>query len=432
MAHDHPAPAPAIGQRCAVDQGQVPIRVLHDGLEDVGHVPAVLEVVDAPRRHHGLGNPQLQDLVDGVVLVGEEVSREPGSVVEPAPPAEEALQAEGMVGRRPLELLPIDGLGASFLMNVPHPGAPGIVPVRGGLHQGDVAQDSGVDDLFRLDVALGLALLVSELEDEASVVHRILHHIVHPMRVFLVARHRLLDVDVLAGGGRIDAHPGVPVIRRGDDHRVHVVALQHVGIAEETGCASGGMSSRRSDVVGCRSQAPLRPDVEDVADARELDHQVVLIQPGFQALVARIVPDGFPLILDPIRVGEPCKPHQGLPLTAVADDPQTDDVPGRPGDRLGNEGGGPFRDTQLRHDQLALHLLIQPLLIPAYEEDAEDGNRRESLQEVSAAEGGGGLRSGSPLRSLRLSGEVLVAFVAHHTSSALAEACPAVFAFRVW
>ena len=41
-------------------------------------------------------------------------------------------------------------------------------------------------------------------------------------------RQRLLDVDVLAGAQRRDGHERVPVIGRGDDHRVDVLAVEHL------------------------------------------------------------------------------------------------------------------------------------------------------------------------------------------------------------
>ena len=43
-------------------------------------------------------------------------------------------------------------------------------------------------------------------------------------------RQRLLAVHVLAGVAGVDRHQGVPVVRDGDDHRVHVLAVEHLAV----------------------------------------------------------------------------------------------------------------------------------------------------------------------------------------------------------
>ena len=44
----------------------------------------------------------------------------------------------------------------------------------------------------------------------------------HLARLFDRVRHRLLQVDVLARGHGVDRHLRVPVVRRGDEHAVHI------------------------------------------------------------------------------------------------------------------------------------------------------------------------------------------------------------------
>ena len=43
-------------------------------------------------------------------------------------------------------------------------------------------------------------------------------------------RQRLLDVDVLAGVGRVDGDLRVPVIGRGDQHRIEVLLLEQLAV----------------------------------------------------------------------------------------------------------------------------------------------------------------------------------------------------------
>ena len=54
MAHEHEPAVTAVGQRGAIDEGQIAVRVFVNRLEGVGGVAAVLEKVDPPRRGAGV------------------------------------------------------------------------------------------------------------------------------------------------------------------------------------------------------------------------------------------------------------------------------------------------------------------------------------------------------------------------------------------
>src|SRR5262249_49710644 len=68
------------------------------------------------------------------------------------------------------------------------------------------------------------ALLAAGLEDYL----RLLYRVHDGPALGDIVGERLLAIDVLAGAGGLDARDRVPVVRRGDDHGVDVLASQHV------------------------------------------------------------------------------------------------------------------------------------------------------------------------------------------------------------
>src|SRR5262249_19430986 len=79
-------------------------------------------------------------------------------------------------------------------------------------------------DAGDLAVVLGGTVLGADLHDPL-VLPRRLHN---GAALADVVRQRLLYVDVLARLAGQDRGNGVPVVRRGDDHRVHVLAVEHL------------------------------------------------------------------------------------------------------------------------------------------------------------------------------------------------------------
>ena len=64
--------------------------------------------------------------------------------------------------------------------------------------------------------------------------------------------HRLLDVDVLAGGERVERHLPVPVVRRGDEHRVDALVVEQAPVVG----GDGGRACGRSGSLRPRSARP--------------------------------------------------------------------------------------------------------------------------------------------------------------------------------
>ena len=117
----------------------------------------------------------------------------------------------------------------------------------------DLAELAGLNDLLALDPVLPAALLRAGLDD---LLRRLdgLHHL---GAFFDRVRDRLLDVDVLAGGDRVERHLLVPVIRRADEHRVDLAVVEDAPVL-------GRLERGRTGDLGGLQE----PRLEDVADAR--------------------------------------------------------------------------------------------------------------------------------------------------------------------
>ena len=110
-----------------------------------------------------------------------------------------------------------------------------------------------------------------------------------------VVADRLLDVDVLARLAGEDRHERVPVIGRGNRHRIDVAVVEH---AAEVGLGLGAAAVLLLD-EGQRVLEVALVDVHDVRDADVRDHRQVLVVilsasaggPGRMALVVAAQPD---------------------------------------------------------------------------------------------------------------------------------------------
>ncbi len=245
----------------------------------------------------------------------------------------------------------------------------------------------GLNHLPGLYVAFGLALLVTQLEDDV----RVLDGIVHPVGLLLLPGHGLLHVDMLPGRRGVDAHLGMPVVRGGDEDGVHLVAFQHVRVPEEPLGRGRGLLGGGTHLVRGRVQPPLGPDVEDVTDGGEIDVQVVLLHEGGEPPVPGVPLRRLPLVLHPFRVCEAGAPHQGLSLPSISDDP--DAGSGLPGGRemaLGMTAGAPslMPNSAMMASRLAFGLEL--LLIPAHEEDPQDRNGCQAFQDIPSGLGSPG------------------------------------------
>ena len=381
VPHELQSSVVAVGQGGAVDECHVPVRVLEDRLEDVRHVPTVFEVVDAAGGDGRLRDPQIEDHVDGVVLVREQVTCQAGAVVVPAAPAEEPLEIERhLVGCRSFELFPVDGLRAAVFVDVPDPGAPGGVAVGGAFHQRDGPENLGIDDFASLHVSLGLSILMAQLKDDVGAVDGV----VDCQGLFFCAGHAFLAVDMHARGHGVEGHLRVPMVGRGDDDGVHLAAGQKVLIVTVAlGCRHG--SAGPGPCVDLRSGDPaLGSHIEHITDRRQLDIQVLLAHVDLEGLVARVFLVVLASFLHPVGRRESGVPDQGLALAAIADDSQPDALTRGPGDGLRDVGRTALLHTQLRQDGFLLDLLGSSLL-PETEEERSDHRERDQRFEKSAA-----------------------------------------------
>ena len=188
----------------------------------------------------GVGHP-LHDIHEVRALVGHVAA---GVVPEAAPPAE-VLGLEGTARRAALEEVPIEGAGERGVVE-----RDGEVPVPHRLDHGDAPQRAFVDRLLGLAHERHAAPLHADLHDavgRAGCFH-------HARALFQVQRERLLEVDVFAGGERVEQHRAVMVVRRGDHDEVEALVRQqvlvvHVGLRVFRRLGEGALAERLVDVA---------------------------------------------------------------------------------------------------------------------------------------------------------------------------------------
>ncbi len=96
----------------------------------------------------------------------------------------------------------------------------------GAVDQRDLTELARLDDLDRAFVRRHALILAADLHDPLLFRRRVLEL----RRVFPLVGHRLFDVDVLAGGHRVERDALVPVIGRGDHHGLDVLVVEHAPI----------------------------------------------------------------------------------------------------------------------------------------------------------------------------------------------------------
>src|SRR6185436_15748142 len=256
-----PVAAEAGGPHVAVQAVGVVVhhRVVEDeagevegGLEEIGDLAGLL-VEALASRHHRLRPADVHGPKDDV----RQVRASLGHGSSPQRPVVAPAHVEGLLvgqpGRRAQPQLVVEVGGRR--------------PAHRGLGHGGqrVVPAGGVADLADAPLA---DVLHHPLEVRARALLRAdLHHAVglaggldHEAAIADVVRGRLLDVDVLARFTGEDGHGRVPVLGRGDDHRVDLAVLEQLAeVAVGPGLAAGG---------GDRF---FQAGLEDVADGRDLD-----------------------------------------------------------------------------------------------------------------------------------------------------------------
>ena len=150
-------------------------------------------------------------------MVRTPVRHQSSAVVVPCAESEPAW-LERLLRRRPLPHIPIEARRHRLLGLL----RPRVRPGLDDIDVGDVAEDAAVEDLLRFHEVIPAALLGPDLDDLLALTVGVEHGVQPRHRV----RRRFLDVDVLAGGNRIDGLLAVPVIRRADQYRVDVLAFE--------------------------------------------------------------------------------------------------------------------------------------------------------------------------------------------------------------
>ena len=163
----------------------------------------------------------------------EEIATEAFAVVGEAAPAEEADGIEGALGCTVEESGPVDGLVTGIGWNGVNPGSARRVAVPVGVDGEDFAEFAGIVNLFGFGVEHGADALAADAD----------HPIVfvggfeHGEPVFDGVRHRLLAVDVFAGGAGVLKNVTMLVVHGGDEDGVDVFAVENGAIVAGRGDA---------------------------------------------------------------------------------------------------------------------------------------------------------------------------------------------------
>jgi hypothetical protein len=96
----------------------------------------------------------------------------------------------------------------------------GLKPARA--HQGDWTEDVLSDEFLGLQGADRLPCVVPELEDNLALFQRVAHH----LGLGQSPRKSLFAVDVFACFQGVEHHLAMPMVGRGDDHRINVSVSQ--------------------------------------------------------------------------------------------------------------------------------------------------------------------------------------------------------------
>jgi len=209
----------------AVGEGQDEVVEAVEDLKCVRRGAAVLHEVLAADGGHGLG---LQRVAHGhhgdVHQVGAPVGDLAARVVEvPAEVVDPAVHIERLVLDPALVHVPVEALvGVLGGVRLAHADArDGRVVEREGFDAGHLANVAVLHHFNGLAEVLAAALHVAALEHHAVV----LDGLEHGVRLCDGGAQRLFAVNVLLRLGRIEHGQAVPMVRRGHDHRVHILVL---------------------------------------------------------------------------------------------------------------------------------------------------------------------------------------------------------------
>ena len=261
----------ASGKRAGEGHGDAP-RIFVRRRNRIGALP-VHEIAIA-HRHRGFRRRLAHVPLDDVDPVRQQVGKNSASEVPEKSPPDEFLIGVGLVGSVTEKLFPVQ----LALVNGRERhsfGSGGVVLIPVGVDEGHLAKLPGVHDLFAELVVLPTALLHAGLHHAAGPADRADYFEALGDRV----HDRLLTINVFAGLDGVEEHLLVPMVRRADDDRVHVFAVQDLAVLASALRIFGG-AFESFLAVGFVDVA--YGDDFDVGDLVEQAHQVLRALPGAQ------------------------------------------------------------------------------------------------------------------------------------------------------
>src|SRR5262245_47156755 len=258
---------------CETDERAAPLTVLilPDDFERVRDFAIVFDGEIAAHRGHR-HRPVLAERPMNRVQIWNAHVRElaAGITVKPAEAVEGAVLVVRDFGRRAEPSLPVEIGGRRFVRRFADAFGPFVLNVEGA-RVGDLADAAASNELD------GLAAVIRRTPLQADLHYALmpLGRLDHPAALCDRERKRLLDIDVLASLTGVNHLQRVPVVRRGDDHCVHVFHLQQLPIVLE-------LSRATADLL--RGEIHVR--LMNVADGDDLG--VFVLEETVQHLVAAI------------------------------------------------------------------------------------------------------------------------------------------------
>src|SRR5882724_6987325 len=151
-----------------------------------------------------------------------------GIIVEPAEPIEGSILIVRHLGRRTEPAFPIDIGRWVFVRWTTDASGPFVLNVESA-RNGDFANAAPADEFAKLAAERNRAPINSDLADPLVP----LDGLDHAAPLGDTKRKRLFDIDIFTGFASVDGLRRMPMIRRGNDDRVHIFYLEQLSIIFE-------------------------------------------------------------------------------------------------------------------------------------------------------------------------------------------------------
>jgi len=240
-------------------------------LHGIRHVAVILDRKPPPHARHSQrgflpqGPMDQIEIVDAVIRdLAAAVVEEPTELIKPAIPIVRHLP------RRPQPCFPVHAGRGRAVGRIADALGPFVLNMEGA-HSRDLAQSATADILRHLAKHGRRAPVQTRLTNPLIPLYRLNHR--PPLGD--AQRDRLLDIYIFPGLAGMDGLQRMPVIGRGDDHRIHVLQFKQLAVVFESFRAGANLPGGK-----------IKIRLVDVANGH--DFRIALLQEGVQHLVAAV------------------------------------------------------------------------------------------------------------------------------------------------